>query len=226
MQMRRGPTPAARTRRNAPRGPGRSAGRCAGSGARSGCAAGNANRKCASDERAVRRRYLRGRVIRRVMGGDRFTPGFAFMLAGLSILFVSGAFEAEVVLTQSLRTQGYQGTADLVRLSAVPCAARVLRRLHDHAGIALRRLGVAPRGARAHRLVRSLEARRPPARQPTVRLRATRRRLERNRSRSCVCTRPGALDDLREPPSTRRAPRDAKLDMSAALARPTSPMGT
>src|SRR2546428_14184658 len=97
------------------------------------------------------------------MGGDRFTPGFAFMLAGLSILFVSGAFEAEVVLTQSLQTQGYQGTADLVRLSAVPCAARVLRRLHDHAGIALRRLGVAPRGTRAHRLVRSPEAPPPPA---------------------------------------------------------------
>ena len=54
------------------------------------------------------------------MGGDRFTPGFAFMLAGLSILFVSGAFEAEVVLTQSLQTPGYQGTTDLVRLSAVP----------------------------------------------------------------------------------------------------------
>ena len=54
------------------------------------------------------------------MGGDRFTPGFAFMLAGLSILFVSGAFEAEVVLTQSLQTQGYLGTTDLVRLSAVP----------------------------------------------------------------------------------------------------------
>src|SRR5438445_13100001 len=122
MQMRRGPTPAARTRRNAPRGPGRSAGRCAGSGARSGCAAGNANRKCASDERTVRQRYLRGRVIQRRMGGDRFrfTPGFAFILAGLSILFVSGAFEAEVVLTQSLQTQGYQGPADLVRLSTVP----------------------------------------------------------------------------------------------------------
>src|SRR5256712_13806833 len=54
------------------------------------------------------------------MGGDRFPRGFAFMLAGLSILFVSGAFEAEVVLTQSLQTQGYLGTTDLVRLSAVP----------------------------------------------------------------------------------------------------------
>jgi hypothetical protein len=54
------------------------------------------------------------------MGGDRFTPGFAFMLAGLAILFVSGAFEAEVVLTQSLQTQGYLGATDLVRLSAVP----------------------------------------------------------------------------------------------------------
>src|SRR2546422_8692314 len=115
-------TPAPATRSNALRGLGRSAGRCAGSGARSGCAAGNANRKCASDERAVRQRYLRGRVIRRRMGGDRFrfTLGFAFILAGLSILFVSGAFEAEVVLTQSLQTQGYHGTADLVRLSAVP----------------------------------------------------------------------------------------------------------
>src|SRR5207245_4027656 len=160
------------------------------------------------------------------MGGDRFTPGFAFMLAGLSILFVSGAFEAEVVLRQSLQTQGYQGTADLVRLSAVPCAARVLRRLHDHAGIALRRLGVAPRGTRAHRLVRSLEAPPPPVHQSTVRLRASRRHLETDRSGARLRTRPGTLDDLRDPPSAPRAPRDAKLDMSAALARRTRPMGT
>ncbi len=54
------------------------------------------------------------------MGGGRFTPGFAFMLAGLAILFVSGAFEAEVVMTGSLQTQGYLGTTDLIRLSAVP----------------------------------------------------------------------------------------------------------
>lgn len=54
------------------------------------------------------------------MGGDRFTAGFAFMLAGLAILFVSGAFEAEVVLTGGLGTQTYLGATDLVRLSAVP----------------------------------------------------------------------------------------------------------
>src|SRR2546428_7142478 len=117
------------------------------------------------------------------MGGDRFTPGFAFMLAGLSILFVSGAFEAEVVLTQSLQTQGYQGTADLVRLSAVPCAARVLRRLHDHAGIALRRLGVAPRGTRAHRLVRSLQAPPPPPHPATRRLSANSRQSQTDSNR-------------------------------------------
>ncbi len=54
------------------------------------------------------------------MGGERLTPGLAFMLAGLAILFVSGAFEAEVVLTPGLRAQGYLGATDLVRLSAVP----------------------------------------------------------------------------------------------------------
>jgi hypothetical protein len=54
------------------------------------------------------------------MGGDRLTPGFAFMLAGLAILFVSAAFEAEVVLTGGLGTQSYLGATDLVRLSSVP----------------------------------------------------------------------------------------------------------
>lgn len=54
------------------------------------------------------------------MAGDRFTPGFAFMLAGLAILFVSGVFEAEVVLTGGLGTPTYLGATDLVRLSAVP----------------------------------------------------------------------------------------------------------
>src|SRR2546428_2996395 len=54
------------------------------------------------------------------MGGERFTPGLAFILAGLGILFVTGAFEAEIVLTSGLGTPGYQGTTDLVRLSAVP----------------------------------------------------------------------------------------------------------
>lgn len=54
------------------------------------------------------------------MGGDRYTPGFAFMLAGLGILFVSGAFEAEVVMSSGLGTPSYLGATDLVRLSAVP----------------------------------------------------------------------------------------------------------
>src|SRR2546426_1172539 len=36
------------------------------------------------------------------MGGERYTPGLAFILSGLAILFVTGAFEAEIVLT-SLR---------------------------------------------------------------------------------------------------------------------------
>ena len=54
------------------------------------------------------------------MGGERFTPGLAFILAGLGILFVTGAFEAEIVLTSGLGTPGYLGATDLVRLSAVP----------------------------------------------------------------------------------------------------------
>src|SRR5437867_12356130 len=87
-------------------------------------------------------------------------------------------------------------------------------------------MGVAPRGPRTHRLVRSLEAHHASVHQSTVRLRADRRHLERDRSGTRLCTRPGALDDLRNPPSAPRAPCDAKLDMSAALARPTSPMGT
>src|SRR5438309_11980069 len=125
-----------------------------------------------------------------------------------------------------LQTHCNLATDNLASLSEDPCAARVLRRLNDHAGIALRRLGVAPRGTRAHRLVRSLEAPPPPVHQSTVRLRASRRHLETDRSGARLRTRPGTLDDLRDPPSAPRAPRDAKLDMSAALARPTSPMGT
>ncbi len=62
----------------------------------------------------------RGPVLRRGVGGDRYTPGFAFMMAGLGILFVSGAFEAEVVMTSGLGTPSYLGATDLVRLSAVP----------------------------------------------------------------------------------------------------------
>ena len=54
------------------------------------------------------------------MGGERYTPGLAFILAGLGILFVTGAFEAEIVLTSGLGTPGYLGATDLVRLSAVP----------------------------------------------------------------------------------------------------------
>src|SRR2546428_8977818 len=54
------------------------------------------------------------------MGGERFTPGLAFILAGLGILFVTGAFEAEIVLTSGLGTPSYLGATDLVRLSAVP----------------------------------------------------------------------------------------------------------
>lgn len=49
---------------------------------------------------------------------DRLTPGFAFMMAGLGILFVSGAIEAAFVLTRSLAAEA--GMTDLVRLSAVP----------------------------------------------------------------------------------------------------------
>lgn len=54
------------------------------------------------------------------MGGDRYTPGFAFMLAGLALLSVSGVFEAEVVLTGGLGTSGYLGATDLIRLTIVP----------------------------------------------------------------------------------------------------------
>ncbi|HWM51223.1 MAG TPA: hypothetical protein VNO76_07760 [Thermoplasmata archaeon] len=54
------------------------------------------------------------------MGGERYTPGLAFILAGLGILFVTGAFEAEIVLTSGLGTPSYLGATDLVRLSAVP----------------------------------------------------------------------------------------------------------
>src|SRR2546426_1318647 len=54
------------------------------------------------------------------MRGERFTPGLAFILAGLGILFVTGAFEAEIVLTSGLGTPSYLGATDLVRLSAVP----------------------------------------------------------------------------------------------------------
>src|SRR5207245_11340176 len=54
------------------------------------------------------------------MGGERYTPGLAFILAGLGILFVTGAFEAEIVLTGGLGTPSYLGATDLIRLSAVP----------------------------------------------------------------------------------------------------------
>src|SRR2546430_17427710 len=54
------------------------------------------------------------------MRGERFTSGLAFILAGLGILFVTGAFEAEIVLTSGLGTPSYLGATDLVRLSAVP----------------------------------------------------------------------------------------------------------
>src|SRR5437870_1133874 len=67
-----------------------------------------------------RQRYLAVRVIRRRMGADRYTSGLAFILAGLGILFVTGAFEAEIVLTGGLGTPSYLGATDLVRLSAVP----------------------------------------------------------------------------------------------------------
>src|SRR2546427_5212943 len=54
------------------------------------------------------------------MGGERYTPGLAFILSGLAILFVTGAFEAEIVLTSGLGTSSYLGATDLVRLSTVP----------------------------------------------------------------------------------------------------------
>ncbi len=54
------------------------------------------------------------------MAGDRYTLGLAFILAGLGILFVTGVFEAEIVLTSGLGTPNYLGATDLVRLSAVP----------------------------------------------------------------------------------------------------------
>jgi hypothetical protein len=55
------------------------------------------------------------------MGEDRYTSGFAFMMAGVAILFASSAFEAEVVVTSGLGTQGgFLGGTDLIRLSAVP----------------------------------------------------------------------------------------------------------
>src|SRR5437667_2370750 len=76
------------------------------------------------DAAAVRVDFGKGtkrrRVIRRHMGGERYTPGVAFILAGLGILFVTGAFEAEIVLTGGLGTPSYLGATDLIRLSAVP----------------------------------------------------------------------------------------------------------
>jgi len=55
------------------------------------------------------------------MGGDRWTPGFAFMLAGLGLLAVSAGFEAELVMS------GLEGGGtDFVRLSAVPWALGLL----------------------------------------------------------------------------------------------------
>src|SRR5437879_1772785 len=52
------------------------------------------------------------------MRGERFTPGLSFMLRGLGILFVTGAFEAEIVLTSGLGTPSYLGARDLVVVSA------------------------------------------------------------------------------------------------------------
>src|SRR5947199_9015336 len=60
------------------------------------------------------------------MRGERFTSGLAFILAGLGILFVTGALEAEIVLTSGLATPSYLGATDLVRLSAVPCGLGLL----------------------------------------------------------------------------------------------------
>src|SRR3970282_1037234 len=55
------------------------------------------------------------------MGGDRWTPGFAFMLAGLGLLAVSAGVEAELVMS------GLEGGGtDFVRLSAVPWALGLL----------------------------------------------------------------------------------------------------
>jgi hypothetical protein len=54
------------------------------------------------------------------MARDRFTPGFAFMLAGIGLLIVSGAIEAAVVTTRSLAAEASNDVTDLVRLSVVP----------------------------------------------------------------------------------------------------------
>ncbi len=54
------------------------------------------------------------------MGGERYTSGLAFILAGLGILSVTGGLEAEIVLTSGLGTPSYLGATDLVRLTTVP----------------------------------------------------------------------------------------------------------
>jgi hypothetical protein len=54
------------------------------------------------------------------MAADRFTPGFAFMLAGFGLLIVSGAIEAAVVTTRSLAAEASYDAFDLVRLTVVP----------------------------------------------------------------------------------------------------------
>jgi hypothetical protein len=59
-------------------------------------------------------------VIVLIMAGDRFTPGFAFKLAGIGILLISGAIEATFVLLPTLKAEATYGATDLVRLSAVP----------------------------------------------------------------------------------------------------------
>lgn len=59
-------------------------------------------------------------VIGAVMDADRFTPGLAFMLAGLAFLLISGAIEAAAVVTRGLAAEASYGVTDLVRLSAVP----------------------------------------------------------------------------------------------------------
>jgi hypothetical protein len=54
------------------------------------------------------------------MAGDRFTPGFAFMLAGVGLLIISGAIEAAFITTRSLAAEATNDVFDLVRLSIVP----------------------------------------------------------------------------------------------------------
>src|SRR5207245_9468872 len=103
----------------------------------------------------------------------------------------------------------------------------VLQRLfHGHARLAADRLGVAPRGTRFDRIVHRLAARRLPVHKPAVRIWPGGTRFENHRGRPRICTRARTLDHFGGAPSPRGSTRDAKLDIPAALARPTSPMGT